>query len=438
MSARARAQVSALLALLSTAVSVRSAPPPPVPKPDEATGAESAWKPSGFIRGGVFGARAPDLTGGTTDHAWATSSLRLGVEHKGDVWVGEGKVDLRWVFAQDVDDLTFRGLTTASARNRALLSDSNRRVGREALLQSGLHRLNAGRKTDRRHVVVGRQAIGWGQGRLINPMDLITPRGPFLVDEEDVPGADAISYTEFVGSERSLQFVLVPHRAGGERSPARMSSYGADLLGRWQATSGDLEWFVLGGRQLRSSVAGTEFVLTRWDASLRLAYLGRREESPEVHMTPELTHVIVAGASYAFDRGRLPVTVEVLHNSGAIGDDLLPRTMLAYEGLVVLGEAPVSPDDETFFRSNGRLITRAHNLLQMSLGRELDPLQRVDVVGVVDPAGRSGFLGLHYRRSLGDETVWSVSLNLFGNRGSPRGEFAGRGPMAYSFVRHHF
>lgn len=399
---------------------------------------DNPWTYKGFLRGLALGTRTAGITGSKSDFLWATTKGRIGAEYAGKRWVAELRGDLEWIFSGEHDDTTFRALTSTQANNEALPLRRSGRVGGDALLGSNAHRLNAGYKTNDRHFVVGRQAIGWGEGRLINPLDLITPSGPFLVDSEDVPGADALNFTEFVGADKSLQVVAVAHRSGNESDAEKISSTNADLLTRWKSSGADVEWSVVGGRHFRSMVLGAELVLLKWDASIRMAALARREESEQLRLGARDKSIFVLGWSYAFDGGKLPVSLEALYNDGAIGNQLPGQLVLAYEGLRSTGEVPPAPNDATFFQTRGRTITRNRVLIQGSVGREIDPIQRVDLVGVYDPHGRSAFVSGAYTRSLSDESVWIAALQIFGNAGGPQGEFAGRGPLFYSLVRLHF
>lgn len=386
----------------------------------------------------VVGARSAGLTGESRDLYWGTSKARLGGEYSGDRWTAEARGDLEWLFTDNPDSFAFRAVSAPGTRNQALPLDKQERVAGDALVRRSAHRLNAGYKTDVRHFVVGRQAISWGEGRLINPLDLITPRGPFLVDEEDVPGADAVNYTEFFGPQRSFQVVVVPHRQDGESDARRMGSVNTDAVARWQSGGDDLEWSLLGGRQFRSAVAGAELVLSKWDASIRFAALGRREESELLRLGGRDKAIFVLGWSYAFQGGRLPVTVEALYNDGAIGNELPAQLVFAYDGLVTIGDVPPAPQDATHFQTRGRTITRQRALLQASVNREIDPIQNIGAAVIYDPRGRSGFVGISYTRSLSDESIWLTSLQVFGNRGGAAGEYAGYGPRVYSLVRLHF
>ena len=399
---------------------------------------DSPWTTKGFVRGMVIGARSADLTGGNRDIVWGSPKARLGAEYQGARWTAEARADLEWLFTDNPDSLAFRAISAPGTRNRALPLDDQERVAGDAILRRGAHRFNGGYKTDSRHIVVGRQAVSWGEGRLINPLDLITPRGPFILDSEDVPGADAVNYTEFFGLQKSLQFVVVPYRQDSHSDARRIGTDNTNAVARWQSGGEDLEWSVIGGRHFRSSVAGVEAVLLKWDASIRLAALGRREESDILRLGARDKSVFVLGWSYAFQSGRLPITLEALYNDGAIGNDLPTQLMLAYDGLLSTGDLPPLHDDATFFQTRGRTITRQRLLLQGSVGRELDPIQRIDALAIYDPRGRSVFAGLSYTRSLSDESVWISALQLFGNRGGNAGEFAGRGPLIYSLVRLHF
>ena len=408
---------------------------------------DDPWLLGGFVRQLADIRRSEGLVGslsGGGESAVLTGAtrLRLGAEYKGEIFFFESALDLEGIYARGTDSLSFQTQWGQRTRHRVLGLESVESRG-ETLRRAQAHRLNVAWKTSHLHVTIGRQAIGWGQSRFLNPLDLLTPRGPDLIDSEDLPGADAFNVRYFFNESDSLQAVFVPD-AGPDAHQGAYRARDQNGLLRYQATIGTLDLVFLGGRHFHSRVLGTEFVLAYADASFRLAYLGRRQDEPGSWTQRLLfadfkqnTYQVVLGAGYAFFRGKLRTSAELFYNSNPYGNATLPGLLLLYGGLT--GADVIAPDrnDLVYYRLTGRIMTRNPWLIQLSFGGELTYRMSLDLTLIADTYSGGAYFGPNLSFSISDESVWvlGASLNFKGGQGA---EFSGRSSGLYSYYRLHF
>ena len=117
-----------------------------------------------------------------------------------------------------------------------------------------LDRLSLSLQTDRGTLVLGRQALTWGNGMLFNPMDLFNPFSPTDVDPDYKIGDDMIrvvAYSEHMGE---LQMLYVPRRDITEHD---VSWNASSLAGKLHKTFGSLEFDFMAAKHYRDYVFGT-------------------------------------------------------------------------------------------------------------------------------------------------------------------------------------
>jgi hypothetical protein len=106
-------------------------------------------------------------------------------------------------------------------------------------------------------LVVGRQAVGWGMGRLWSPLDVFAPLTATDLDREERRGIDAIKLTLPFSQTAFLEVVLAAgQRAGGEGDDAEVAWSASSLawLIRWNLWG--LDWMLLAGKVGPSRVVG--------------------------------------------------------------------------------------------------------------------------------------------------------------------------------------
>lgn len=108
-------------------------------------------------------------------------------------------------------------------------------------------------------LIVGRQRIAWGSGRVWNPTDLFNPINPALFGKLEKEGVDALSLKWNIGSFTDATAVLNPTAAGGR--------YNAALRFRTNALAYDVA--LLAGYFDRRYVAGADVAGNFFDAGVR-------------------------------------------------------------------------------------------------------------------------------------------------------------------------
>ena len=116
-------------------------------------------------------------------------------------------------------------------------------------------------------IVVGRQRIAWGTGRIWNPTDLFNPINPASFDKIEKDGADAVSLKYYVGNFTDLETVYNPE------NEFRQSNAAA----RFHTNFAEYDMSVLGGIFDRDPVIGGDFAGNLFTAGLRGEGIARFE-----------------------------------------------------------------------------------------------------------------------------------------------------------------
>ena len=84
--------------------------------------------------------------------------------------------------------------------------------GDDSFTGHSLDRLNLSLDNDFGRVVIGRQAVTWGNGILFNPMDIFNPFSPYDTQRDYKRGDDMAYLETFFKKGDDLQFIYVPRR----------------------------------------------------------------------------------------------------------------------------------------------------------------------------------------------------------------------------------
>ncbi len=84
--------------------------------------------------------------------------------------------------------------------------------GNGYLLDHRFDRLNLSFENDLGKIVLGRQAVTWGNGLVFNPMDIFNPFSPYDTDRSYKNGSDMAYFEVFLKDDKSLQLIYVPGR----------------------------------------------------------------------------------------------------------------------------------------------------------------------------------------------------------------------------------
>ncbi len=376
------------------------------------------------------------------------NALQLGGSLESDHFRWESAAELNFIFSNRGNSPLFSLVWDQQSRNRPLSGEQSA-LGQDHLLGYELQRLTGQFQRGALIIKVGRQAISWGQGRFLNPLNLVTPIDPFVLDIESIPGADAIDISFYFNDTDYLEAVMLPYQRYNRENWRNLQTKESNYLLRYQSTWENVDAALLAGYHFHSYVWGGEASIAAWQANLRFAYLGRKDRQAVDYLTslsPESDRELaeeksgrrsdqfVVGVSYLFF-GRFSFNGEMFWNLTEEREQLLAA--LAYEAGVRSGLQEPLPEESSFFLTEGRIVTRQPLYAQFSLSYNLTDLLEGSLFLIYDLQGKSSASLLQLNYSLSDETVLISSIN-FVTDGEENGEFSRQPSSFYVFVRQHF
>lgn len=286
-------------------------------------------------------------------------------------------------------------------------------------------------ESDRFEVVVGRQRIAWGVGRLWNPIDRLNPIPPLAIEPDQSPGIDAVDVRWILSGFSYLEGVW----AGGSTSAEQ--AWAARLHGVVR----NVDYSLMFGRFSGALTAGLDLAgnLGQAAAALEAVYADPSREVWPVggsrHKLEPFWQVVVS-IEHNFDVGSgLSVLLEHLYNGNALGfgegeaGTLLPFFESTYTPpLPAPTVRPASPD----ILGGSRVVTLSPHNTGVALGYELAPLLRGDLVVLYDWKGES----VVFFPSLRWSPLGSVELTLGGQvAAGPRlSQYGDLDPLVYLMV----
>jgi hypothetical protein len=263
------------------------------------------------------------------------------------------------------------------------------------------------------HVLIGRQRIAWGSGRLWNPTDFFNPVSPTAIEPDEKVGVDALFLTFNRGAFGALQLVGAPGR--DERGVAHKGAI------RWRDTVGVTDYALLIGNIDDKIVLGGDLTTNLFDGGLRFEALmtlstGRRASTQ-----------VVAGYDYTLTTALFPaglyLLVEYLYNSDTnnppspaeVSQEIVPTPeQLPQSGTDV-------PPPTT---GSNRLETRSHHQLGLSASYDLTPLWNLKGAFIIDLEEGSRFFAPTLTWSVTSNIDLTATVQLFG--GTAGSEFGDR------------
>jgi hypothetical protein len=202
---------------------------------------------------------------------WEGASVAL--EHETDVLLSSR--DLRSPFTP-----------SATGNRQAVTARWRVADGAHAVIDHYVDRLYFRQNLSWGSIIVGRQRIQWGSGRIWNPTDLFSPINPASYDKIEKDGADAVSLKLHLGQFTDLQLVY------NLRPSLDSSNYGA----RFRTNYGEYDLSVMGGYFDRRPVIGADIAGNLFDAGVRaeVTWTGDSEKGSDAYLR------YIVGADYQF------------------------------------------------------------------------------------------------------------------------------------------
>ena len=412
---------------------------------DEFMAEDSKWKSDSFIRQSFLlnKSQIPAPYKTRTDLLSSYTRLRLGVKYTGEKLEAEASGNVDFIFSNYTGTPEFQYLWMTENRNRMFFMEKIHDE-KDYLVRADVHRLNATYNSSKVKLKFGRQSISWGQSRFIDPLNLVTPTGPFIIDMEDIQGADGLDANYYINQTDFVELVVTPYRKMNDPDLKKLYYMDTNALLRYKGTFGNSDVMLVTGHHYHSWVWGGDISVTKWDASFRAGYLGRGERKLDDYayfetngnLPPKIAHQGVIGTSYAFS-GKYRVNFETLFNSAYSKNNPGLAEHAKQEGLTSAGFQQPIREDQSFFVSKGRIITKQPVLMELALGAEFTDTISANLITIYDPVGKSEVIIPNLSWNFHNEGVLVAGLFLYGNHGR-EGEFIGAKPSAYIFMRWHF
>jgi hypothetical protein len=238
-----------------------------------------------------------------------------------------------------------------------------------------LDRLNVHFAVPAADIVIGRQAISWGVGRIWTPSDLFVAFSPVAIDREFKAGVDAVSLKMPLGTFSQLEVV---YAAFDDDFSAH------DAAVRIQKSVGNFVLGFMGGKFFRDAVIGPFF-----DGEIR--GVGMRGEFTFTHNTGRAQHerrTFIRGVSsvdYRFANGLYALLEYYLNGFGEEEPDAYPR---------LFNSTRVA---------RGEIYNFGRHYLGTTLQYEPHPLITTSLAGLWNLLDQSGLIGPLLLISLGNE-----------------------------------
>jgi len=351
-------------------------------------------------------------------------SLSATVEYDNEVLMGK------------LDTLEFRGFDPMEEPLLPLQDDLwNFDLGGDAegVWRHGLYRAWLNWETEHFQVILGRQRIPWGVGRLWNPIDRFNPIPPLAIEQNQSQGVDSVVATWFVVDAAALDWVYAPGENGDHPDYAlRLHGLVADTDYSLMAGVFD-DANTLGAtmeRNLGDMAIHMEAVYADPDASYWPVGSSRPRDLPSFWQ-------VVVSLDTNIDVGKgIYALVEYLYNGNALGlgggragsllslyeSTMTPPAELPRELGAIFPGPYVQPVSSDRF-GGSRVITFARHQTGLMLGYDLTPTLRGDLLVIYDWDGHSSAIAPQFSYTPRGDLEVGLGLQLFtGNRDSQYGQ----------------
>jgi hypothetical protein len=246
---------------------------------------------------------------------------------------------------------------------------------------------------------VGRQRVAWGTGRLWNPTDVLNPYAPTAIERDERPGVDAVLLSRPLGRLGRIQAVHARYAAG------------RSTLGRVGFHLAGTDVAAMGGDSRGRMIAGAEFATQALGAGIR----GEAAWLPRDGGQPAEFRAVLSADRLIRGPGNLTVLVEAFHDSSGETDPARYDARLA---------------------ASGRRFSLGRDYLGATLGYDLTPLLRAELLSIANLYDGSAFLDARLAWSAREnvELVWGGNIPA----GPAASEYGRLEPGAYAWAARYF
>lgn len=293
-------------------------------------------------------------------------------------------------------------------------------------------------ESEKIELVLGRQRVPWGVGRLWNPIDRFNAIGPLAVEADQSPGVDALLGRWLFSGFSFVELVAAPLRELEDGSYA-LRAHGVISNVDASAVVGYFE---------RAVTAGIDFAGNVGDAAARLEVVyahPTRDVWPLDAAAPSRLGdfwQVVGSVDYLFDLGSgLYVLLEHLYNGNALGfgagraGGLLPFFEQSTQCAAPL-PTPCVRQASNAISGGSRVVTRSAQITGMQLGYDITPELRGDFLTLYDWSGVSASFVPSLSYSPLDWLEVRAGAQLFA--GGAESEFGNAGALVYLLAEAFF
>ncbi len=231
------------------------------------------------------------------------------------------------------------------------------------------------------NIVLGRQRISWGTGRVWNPTDLFNPINPANFSKIEKDGADAVAIMYNIGQFTDLNVVYNPQERIGN------SNYGF----RFRTNFLEYDASIVGGSFDNRYIVGLDFAGNLFDAGVR----GEGIFSIDENNSEDTFVKFILGADYQFNP-ELYAAVEYHFN----GEGKTDKFEYELERLI-----------------NGEILNLSKNYLYVMANYQITPLLTGTVMNLANLNDKSGFAGLFGNYSITENFYLGLGFQLsYGER----------------------
>lgn len=228
------------------------------------------------------------------------------------------------------------------------------------------------------NVVVGRQRVSWGTGRVWNPTDLFNPINPANFSKIEKDGADAIALKYNIGQFTDLNVVYNPQEIIAN------SNYGF----RFRTNFSEYDASFVGGSFDNRYIVGLDFAGNLFDAGVR----GEGIFSINEENSDDTFVKFILGADYQFSP-ELYAVIEYHFN----GEGKKDKSEYQYELKRLI---------------NGEILNLSRNYLYASVNYQITPLLTGSLMNLSNLNDKSGFAGIFSNYSVTENLYLALGFQL--------------------------
>lgn len=227
------------------------------------------------------------------------------------------------------------------------------------------------------NIIIGRQRIAWGTGRVWNPVDLFNPINPTTFYKIEKDGADAIAVKYYLGSFSDLNIVFNPSEKFND------SNFGMRL----RSNISEYDFSIIAGRFDKRMVAGFDLAGNLYEAGLRAEGLLSFGDERQ----PESFVKFIVGIDYQFT-SKFYALAEYHFN----GEGKTDKNEYQFERLI-----------------KGEILNLNKNYIALSGVYQLTPLLTTTISSINNLNDGSLFGGLILSYSYSDNVYWNIGGQYF-------------------------